>query len=105
MRYVKRPTESLLGRGTALYELDGDTVVRQVEVYADRWFSSRKPYHEAIGIGLTDLPFLSSPEWPETEIPRAEFERAWSRAGAAAVRAAASAAGVTQVEMVRRLID
>jgi hypothetical protein len=75
------PSESFLREGTLYLELEGDRAVRQVDAYGGQWFSSRKLSHDEIGIGLTDLPYETSPAWPETEITRDEFERAWDTAG------------------------
>jgi len=70
--------------GSFFVEYDGELPKRQVEVYGERWLSSRREYHPGVGPGLTDIALsenLSSgglgPQW---EISAEEFEAAWEEA-------------------------
>ena len=83
-RYFKReirPEDSELGAGVVWLEFDGEQPTRQVERYADRWFSSRKEYRPEIGGGLVDQPLSELSLRPEHEITADEFEEAWEESG------------------------
>lgn len=80
MKYLKMPTESSLGVGTVWLELDGEWVVRQVDNYGARWFSSREDFHPALGILLTDQPLPESEHCSYEEVTRDEFEQVWTKA-------------------------
>jgi hypothetical protein len=79
-RYFKRRGESELGEGTVYIEYCDDWPARQVEIYGDRWFDSRTPYHPDLGPGLSDQPLSEHGMLPEHEISAAEFERVWQEA-------------------------
>ncbi|GAA0610878.1 hypothetical protein GCM10009547_11150 [Sporichthya brevicatena] len=55
-RYFRRAAESSVGEGLVFFEFDGDWAIRQVEIYGDRWFDSRRAEHTILGPGLIDQP-------------------------------------------------
>jgi hypothetical protein len=80
-RYFKLRWESPLGPGVIYHEFDGDTPTRQVELYGDRWFSSRHDYHAGLGPGLVDKDLSELALGPEHAITGDEFERVWQESG------------------------
>lgn len=79
-RYYRREAESSLGTGVAYFEFDGEWAIRQVEVYGDRWFDSRTPFHTEVGPGLIDQPLDVLDMRDEHEITAEEFETTWHEA-------------------------
>jgi hypothetical protein len=79
-RYYKKAVaqESGLGEGEVFFEYHGDVPVRQVERYGDRWFDSRREYHDELGPGLVDQPPLAVGLSPDDEISAQKFEAAWA---------------------------
>ena len=78
--YFKHEAESDLGEGIVYFEIDDIWVVRQVEIYGDRWFCSNRDYHPEIGPALCDQPLSELDLRPEHEISPNEFEVVWSEA-------------------------
>jgi hypothetical protein len=81
-RYFRYDWESEgLGPGSIWTEFVGEEPTRQVECYANRWFSSRNEHHPELGPGLAEGP-LSAMNYPrENEVTAEEFEEAWRTAG------------------------
>lgn len=80
-RYFKQSGDSDLGVGWVWLEFDGEMPLRQVEKYADRWFSSRAEYHPEIGPGLVDQPLSALELTPDLAISAQEFEQVWKESG------------------------
>ena len=85
-RYFKRnDADSIYGTGLFFVEYDGEIATRQVEMYGERWLSSREGYHPGHGPGLTDRPLAENLATgvfgPEYEIPAEEFEGVWQQTG------------------------
>ena len=80
-RYFKRDGETQLGNGTFYLEFEDEIPLRQVEVYGDRYFSSRDDYHEELGPGLGDRYLSELGMTADHEISAEEFERVWIESG------------------------
>ncbi len=80
-KYFKVVSEAIFGRGHVYFEFDGEMVVRQVEHYGEKWFSSREDYHEGLGLSLCDIPLSQMELYEEDEITQEEFEASWEQAG------------------------
>jgi hypothetical protein len=80
-KYFKVASESLFDQGHTYFEFNGEMVVRQVEHYGDKWYSSRDDYHKELGPSLCDVPLSQMELFDEDEITSEEFEIAWNEAG------------------------
>ncbi len=78
--YLRVEWESELGPGTIWFELEGESAVRQVERYGDRWFDSRVDHHPELGLALADQP-LPIDDLPQNAqwATREDFEAAWQQ--------------------------
>lgn len=77
--YWRRVAESVPGEGVAFMEFDGDIATRQVEIYGDRWFDSRKRYHDGIGPSLCDQPLFEMGSSTRRKSPRISSSRGGRR--------------------------
>lgn len=83
MIYVKLRAESMgpvVDPDDVYFEIDGETVTRQVNHWGDRWLCSLDDWFEPVGMLLTDQP-VPRDDYTEREmISTEEFEEAWARA-------------------------
>lgn len=77
-RYFKSTAESLYGIGEVFFEFEGERATRQIEIYGDRWFTSRHDHHNELGPGLADQPLSEIGLTKSDEISRTEFETLWA---------------------------
>lgn len=82
MKYYRHWAESDLGEGLAYLEVDGATVVRQVERYGDRWRWGDLHRTSEPSFMICDQPVDVLDLAEADEIDAQEFERMWRRAGA-----------------------
>ncbi|MBK9165628.1 MAG: hypothetical protein IPM21_17300 [Acidobacteria bacterium] len=77
-RYFKHTAESQYGTGVVYFEFEGEWATRQIEIYGDRWFTSRHDYHIELGPGLADQPLSEIGLTNSDEISQTEFETFWA---------------------------
>jgi glycerophosphoryl diester phosphodiesterase len=81
LRYFRGQGETMSHESTDMFfEVVGDTIVRQVTRYEDRWLCSLDDWFEPVGMLLTDQPIQPGEFSNEDEITRAEFQRVWALA-------------------------